>query len=257
VSTGSWKKEKSATGLSHGDRIVDRADDLRNVSTWQVPLDQIYNNAELRLDANRYDPQIASTLTALELFDFELLPMNRFAGLDLPGQFTRIWATDNRHGLPYVNATDLNNQSDLNSAARYLSEQSQVDIERLIIREGWLLMSCSGTIGRVFYVPKRLDGWVATHDLIRIIPNSDVPVGFLFAFLSSSFAQKQILVHTHGGQIDHITDSQLGTVLLPDLPKEKKFEIHKKSMSALSAREEAFLNLKESIIDLENTIRNE
>ena len=79
-------------------------------------------------------------------------------------------------------------------------------------------MTCSGTIGRVFYVPKRLDGWVATHDLIRIIPKGDSLAGYLYAWLSQPDAQTQILSHTHGGQIDHVTDKQVGTVLVPRLP---------------------------------------
>lgn len=81
-------------------------------------------------------------------------------------------ATDRKHGLPYLNATDLLSLMALGVPARqrYLSCETETDIDALVIREGMLLLTCSGTIGRVFYVPSRLDGWAATHDLIRIVP---------------------------------------------------------------------------------------
>lgn len=65
-----------------------------------------------------------------------------------------------------------------------MSRESETDVEALIIQEGWLLMTCSGTIGRVFYVPKRLDGWAATHDLIRIVPYDKNITGFLLSWLT-------------------------------------------------------------------------
>jgi hypothetical protein len=41
--------------------------------------------------------------------------------------------------------------------------------------------------------------------------------GFLRAYLTSQFAQIQILGHTHGGQIDHVTDDQVASCLVPVL----------------------------------------
>jgi len=47
-------------------------------------------------------------------------------------------------------------------------------------------------------------------------------------------AQIQILAHTHGGQIDHVTDKQVGSVRVPMLPKDTARELDK---SVLRARE--------------------
>lgn len=131
----------------------------------------------------------------------------------------------------------------LSGDARYLSRETETDIEELIIREGWLLMTCSGTIGRIFYVSKRFDGWVATHDLIRIVPKAGVPVGFLHAYLTSPAAQKQILGHTHGGQIDHVTHHQIGGILIPQFDKDEKLKIHTRTMRAIKLREKSIEEL--------------
>ena len=143
----------------------------------------------------------------------------------------------------------------LGEKTRYLSRETEVDIGELIIHEGWLGLSCSGTIGRIFYIPKRLDGWVATHDLIRVIPREEIPVGFLHSYLFSPLAQSQILGHTYGGQIDHVTDEQIGNILVPKLPTAKMNEIHEKTMRALRAREQAITSIAEVADDLQKILK--
>ncbi|MBN2570414.1 MAG: restriction endonuclease subunit S [Deltaproteobacteria bacterium] len=233
---------------------------IPEVETWAVTLQEIYDNAGLRLDASHYNRQTAIVVRELKDSKCLLKPLSELADLRLPGQFVRIWAEDKAYGFPYVNATDLMSLTGIgnfNGNPRYLSKETAVDIEQLFIHEGWLLMTCSGTIGRVFYVPKRLDGWVATHDLIRIIPNKETPVGFLHAYLSSSVAQKQITGHMHGGQIDHVTHRQIGEVLVPILPEDQMAALHNRTMSALEKREQAIGSLAEIADETQLVIKNE
>lgn len=231
--------------------------DRPSVITWDVPIQSIYDNSDRRLDASHYDLDTELALQNLRSCGYPLSPLAEMATITLPGQFVRIWAKDKAFGYPYVNATDIMSLMGMGvpgSDQRYLSRESDVDFEGLIIREGWLLVSCSGTIGRVFYVPKRLDGWAATHDIIRIIPNKGVPVGFIHAYLTSEVAQRQILGHTHGGQIDHITDVQIGTTLVPELPEATVREIHDKTLAALKMREKALSQLAEASESLKKVL---
>ena len=230
-----------------------------SVEVWAIPLQDIYKNDALRLDATHYDRETAEALAELKRAKCELKPLSDLADVLLPGQFVRIWAEDQTYGLPYVNASELMSLAatgNLGSKARFLSRETETDIDELIIREGWLLMSCSGTIGRLFYVSERLNGWAATHDLIRIIPKKGVHMGYLHAYLCSPVAQKQILGHTHGGQIDHVTHHQVGGVLVPMLPESKMLEIHQHVSKALDMREKAIATLNKVIVDLESSIEN-
>lgn len=228
------------------------------VETWAIPLQDIYDNSDIRLDASHYNRQTAIAIQELENSKSSLKPLSELANVRLPGQFVRIWAEDKAYGLPYVNATDLMSLTGIGNfsgAPRYLSKETAVNMQELVIYEGWLLMTCSGTIGRVFYVPKRLDGWVATHDLIRIIPGPDIQVGFLHAYLSSPVAQKQVSGYTHGGQIDHVTHHQIGGVLVPILSKDKEDELHKRTLRALEQRESAIAALSEIANDIQKLIK--
>lgn len=214
----------------------------RRIEAWSVSIADIFANNDVRLDATHFDPGAAEAVQKLKQIGLERKPLTEFASLALPGQFARIWATDEDHGVPYFNATDMLSLLGLGVPAggqRFLSYATNTNIDRLIVREGWLLMTCSGTIGRVFYVPKRLDGWAATHDLIRIIPNKSSMTGYLYAWLSAPMIQAQIFSHTHGGQIDHVTDEQVGSVLLPLLSSEEIKSINRKVMKALYSREKA------------------
>ena len=116
-------------------------------------------------------------------------------------------------------------------------------------------MTCSGTIGRIFYVTDRLDGWVATHDLIRVIPHNNVPVGFLYAYLSSPMAQRQIAGYTHGGQIDHVTHHQVGGILVPVVDELEMNDIHMRTLKALEQREQAILDICDACNDLQKLIK--
>jgi type I restriction enzyme S subunit len=227
------------------------------VEAWAIPLKDIYDNEDMRLDATHYDRQAALALAELKRCKCPLKPLSNFAEIRLPGLFARIWAKSIEYGVPYVNATDLMSLTALGVVedTRYLSRETDVEIDNLIIHEGWLALTCSGTIGRVFYIPARLDGWVATHDLIRIIPQNKNTTGFLHSYLSSPLAQSQILGYTYGGQIDHVTDVQIGNILVPVLPPAKLEEIHEKTMRALRAREQAIQSIAEVAEDLKKFLK--
>lgn len=232
--------------------------DKATVEAWAVPLSDLHKNKDMRLDASHYDQLTAAALKELDSCNCATKSLAEIATVKLPGQFVRIWAKDKEHGVQYVNATDLMSLTGLGALSgepRYLSRQSEVNFDELIIREGWLLLTCSGTIGRVFYVSNLMDGWVATHDLIRIIPSAEVPVGFLHAYLSSPVAQKQILGHTHGGQIDHVTHHQVGLIRVPLIQKKKMQHIHELTMQALNHRTQAIATLNAISDEMQQLIK--
>lgn len=241
------------------DEIVEETE-RPTIKAWDTSLDEIFDNTEFRLDATHYDPQVAEIRTQLASSGYDVVPLADLANVSLRNQFTRIWARDEKHGYKYLNATDLLSLMALGvpgNSTRYLSHVTETNIDALIINEGWLLMTCSGTIGRVFYVPERLDGWVATHDLIRIVPHDEKMTGFLMAWLNSKAAQAQIMSHTHGGQIDHVTDAQVGRVLVPILPDSVIARIHTDTINALKQREAALESLMRVWQETDNVFRSE
>ena len=210
---------------------------------WSLSIDRVFAQDRLRFDASFFDPVVDAHVESLEGYRTDRL--SELAKLILPGRFERVWAVDEEQGRPYLNATDLLTLFSLGvpSQVRYLSPESDTNFDALRIREGWLLMTCSGTIGRVYHVPARLDGWAATHDLIRIIPNSPDTTGCLYAWCMTEVAQAQILSHTHGGQVNHVTDQQVGELLVPRLHGRTAKKLNERVMAALADRERALNKL--------------
>ncbi len=212
--------------------VADNTDLIRQLTTpmgWGVSVGEIAVQSGKRLDAGHYDQIVMENDNRLRSLGVDLQPLSDLADVHLPSMFTRIWAKDSRHGVPYLNATDLMSYFALGVPAqeRYLSYASEVKMDPLIVKKGMILVTCSGTIGRVFDVPDALDGWAGTHDIVRITPHNPAMNGFIRVYLASELAQIQILSHTHGGQIDHVTDAQVASCLVPDLDEKLMLEISK------------------------------
>ena len=205
-------------------------------AAWSVSVEEIFSDDGLRLDAGHFDPD-----TALDL-DCETAPLSDWAEVRFirdRGQkvFTTEQVSETR---PYLNATDF--QALLSFAKgpeRFISMVSDLDFDAFLIRAGWLLVTRSGTLGRVFYVTERFDGWFASDDLIRVIPNRPETAGYLYAWLSTPLAQKQILREGYGGQIDHIDDTHLRTVPVPCLSDDAVGRIASKVTQGMKRRDAA------------------
>jgi len=213
---------------------------VQKPESWDIPFERIWSNGDLRLDVTHFNPKMDICLKRLHDSPYPCKPLRELADLSLPNRFERIWASGPRHGLPYLNATELMSlfSRGIPAKERWLSRASRVNMDSLIICQDWLLLTCSGTIGRVFHVPERLSGWVATHDLVRIKAKRNMS-GYLYAWMMTEEAQVQILGHTHGGQIEHVTGEQVGSMLVPILPEDKRRSLNNSVLSALEAREQA------------------
>jgi Type I restriction modification DNA specificity domain len=242
--------------------LVDHGDLIRSLTLprgWGVSVDAISKQDQFRLDAEHYEPSIVDNDARLRSLGVNLAPLSDFADVQLPSMFTRIWAHDEQHGVPYLNATDLMSYFALGIPAqvRYLSYASDVKMDPLIVRKGMILLSCSGTIGRVFDVPDELDGWAGTHDLVRIIPHDAKMKGFLRAYLTSEFAQIQILSHTHGGQIDHVTGEQVASCLIPELSANAIKEISQFADKSDRMRSDGLRIMRDALDKLSKVLANE
>ncbi|MEQ3678955.1 hypothetical protein [Pseudophaeobacter sp.] len=241
--------------------MPDHADLISKLTTpsgWGVSVSDIATQSGKRMDAEHYDPAVMENTAQLSALGVPLAPLADFADVSLPSMFTRIWAQDSKYGIPYLNATDLMSYFALGVPAqeRYLSRASNVKMAPLIVKKEMILVTCSGTIGRVFDVPPDLDGWAGTHDIVRITPHKPELKGFLRAYLASSFAQIQILSHTHGGQIDHVTGDQVASCMVPRLDYDAMLKISKSAAKADKMRSNGVKQMNNVLFDLSGIIND-
>lgn len=117
--------------------------------------------------------------------------------------------------------TQLNcdNVKYLDSAKATLQVKKQLDA--LTIYRGYILVSDSGTLGRVTYALSQHDGHVATNNLIRIVVD-DIPLrGYLYEFLQSELGQSLMLKNAYGTNQEHLEPDIIADIPIP-VPKDRK-----------------------------------
>lgn len=121
----------------------------------------------------------------------------------------------------------------------YISHLTQVNIDSLRVRKGQILMTCSGTIGKVSLVSNTLDNCIFSHDLLRINCNNDLDIGYIYTYLKSRVGNKILLTNSYGAVITHIEPEHLASVPIPNAPEEIKKKINDLIMHSYELRDES------------------
>ena len=120
--------------------------------------------------------------------------------------------------------------------------------EELTLLENMILVTRSGTIGKINLVPKHWQGWAGSDHLLRAIPASAEWAGYLYAWLSSEWALPLIRRQTYGAVVFEIDQYQLAEVpvpLLADLAL--MHEINTLVLRANELRYTAFIKEQEAL----------
>ena len=159
--------------------------------------------------------------------------------------FSRFFVSKPDHGMPYLSASDTM-LADLDTG-RYLSKKQASSLSYLMLKKDWILVTCSGTLGNLTYTNRNFENHIATHDLIRIIPNSNkVNRGTLYAFLSSKFGYYQITQSQFGGVVKHINAEQTKGIVVPVFPDIFQQEVDKLIQESAVLREQATILVKDA-----------
>ena len=159
--------------------------------------------------------------------------------------FSRNFVADANHGVPYISASDTV-LSDINTG-KFISNKQASQLDYLFLKKGWILITCSGTLGNVTYTTADFEHHIGTHDLIRVVPSNRIILsGVVYAFLSSKYGFYQLTQSRFGGVVKHINDSQVGSVKIPVFPESFQRTIHALIQEASTLREEALASLSEA-----------
>lgn len=152
--------------------------------------------------------------------------------------FSRIFVKDAEHGIPYLAASDtvLANLD----IGRYLSKKQASILSYLMLKKDWIVVTCSGTIGNVTYTNSSFENHIATHDLIRIVPNDEkILRGYLYAFLASEYGYNQLTQSQFGGVVKHINAEHVRNIKVPCFAEFFQEEVNDLVQEAARLREKA------------------
>lgn len=88
-------------------------------------------------------------------------------------------------------------------------------IHAIRVRCGDIVITRSGTIGRVAYIPRRLDGAIVSDDLIRVrVPDERLRL-YVYTFLQSEVGLSQMLRNEYGSVQQHLEPAHVADLLIP------------------------------------------
>lgn len=120
-------------------------------------------------------------------------------------------------------------------------------IAKLILERGMLLITDSGTVGRVVYATSYHDRAVGTNNLIRVVTQDEALRGYLYQFLSSKLGQDQLKANIYGAIVDHIEPEDVKNVLVSvPIDRGKLEQIGLPVIRSIELQEQAQMELDKS-----------
>ncbi|MEQ5390961.1 restriction endonuclease subunit S [Proteus terrae] len=213
------------------------------------------NSSDLngRLEANYHHPTAQKIIQHLNIHAMHMTKLadkNIVNSIILPSRFKRYYV-EPEFGVPFIGGKEILELDP--RGEKYLSFKQHNDLisTQLALKNNYILITCSGTIGKVTLVPEHWEGWAASQHLLRVIPASSKWAGYLYTWLSSEWALPLIRRHTYGAVVFEIDQHQLSQVEVPLVDENVMMKINELALSANELRTRAF-NAEQAALDILN-----
>ena len=203
-----------------------------------------------RLDGSHYDPVVKAIETHIAKKGKEIVQVvdSRISkSVTLPGRFKRVYVEEGS-GIVFFTGKHVSELDPSDKKYLSFSQHTERIENELVIREGMILITSSGTLANTVLVPKHWDGWAMTHDIIRVVPANQEISGYLYAWLSSDYARELIHRFAYGAVVRHLEKEHISQVSVPLLSDENVHrEINDTVLEANRKRTEAY-NLEQEAL---------
>ena len=218
---------------------VTRYQDAASVDTFSVKL----SNLQGRIDASYHVPIVNAIVKHIQKYAAEVTTVgdSRISKkIILPGRFKRIYVDEN-HGRIFIGGKQLGELDPSNKKYLSITHHEKRIKEQLELHENMILITCSGTIGKVALVPRHWEKWTANQHIIRVVPTSSEIAGYLSVFLASDYGYPLITRYTYGSVVDEIDDTQVAGIPVPLLKnKVSQTKINDLALQANEKRYQAY-----------------
>lgn len=192
-----------------------------------------------RMDAPFHSKDAASVRDFLRRGDF--LQVGEYCSeIFLPGIFKRIHSDGPENSAPYYIGGALFWSEPEPKA--YLSRKTSL-FQQVELRSGMVLVQAfgqeGGLTGKPVWVGRNLSGATTTHMLVRLICERLEDSAYLYGFLSSQAAYRQIRVLPYGGSIPHFDAHGISDVVVPIFESGLRSRISNAVLRACDLRDEA------------------
>lgn len=214
-------------------------------SCFVVNSKQIMKDTSRRIDAWYWDPNKNNLAKELEeSVGTDVTEIVRLGdlvvkhGIFYPGRHKRNYVDAGPDSVPFYSGTQILQirPFDLQYQPREYKPAAKHFVEK-----DWILITRSGSTGRVVMVTDSIAGTMVSEHVIRVICDENlIDPYYVYAYLSTNNIGKILLEKgIYASVVDHITPDFVATIPIPRLHPEKEKEIADKVRAAEAKRDEA------------------
>lgn len=107
----------------------------------------------------------------------------------------------------------------------FIDEDKYSKLKRFTLNSGDIIMSCSGTMGKIAIVPDNIKAGVINQALLKLTPSDEIDLNFLKYWLESESFQFVLNGNTHGAAIKNVASVSVLKEIetpLPPLDEQKR-----------------------------------
>jgi len=220
---------------------------------YSVNLSQL----EGRLDASYHVPVVDAILERMkkEAAEITTIGDSRISKrIILPGRFARVYVQEGQ-GTVFFGGKQINELDPSNKKYLSLKHHGKRIRKELTLEENMILITRSGTIGKVALVPAHWENWVANEHIIRVEPVRINIAGYLYVFLATEYGRELITRFTYGAVVDEIDDRHVAQIPIPLLKDQKiQTEINLLALEANAKRTKAYHTEQEAVRIINNEV---
>lgn len=210
-----------------------------DIQTFVVNLDLMND----RFEGSYHIPIISKIIDYLLDSGAQILPLGSnelTSRIIMAGRFKRNYVEDTE-GVVFLGGKQIYELDPTGKKYLSIKQHDKRIASELFIKENMIVITCSGTIGKVNIVPKHWEKWTMSQHVLRAVPKDKTIAGYLYIWLNSDFGRELIVRQTYGSVVDEIHDNHLSQVPIPILKDEQKIkEINDLALKANELRSEAY-----------------
>lgn len=218
---------------------IDKYDNTTPIINFSVKLSEMSG----RVDASYHVPLVKAIINHIKQHAAEVTTIGdkRISkAIILPGRFKRVYV-EKGQGRVFFGGKQLYELDPSNKKYLSLAHHGERIKKELEILENTILITRSGTIGKVMIAPRHWEHWIANEHIIRVVPATEDIAGYLSIFLSTEYGNNLITRYTYGSVVDEIDATHVSQIAVPILKNViMQKEINSLALEANTKRYEAY-----------------
>lgn len=207
---------------------------------------------KLRFEAEHYLNDNSFLCLALERNKDNCDTLENLATVFNPPVFKRQFCKPTSKSVQYFQSSDVQNAEEFSPVHIF---KGQAESLNLLVNKGDVLVTGFGTIGNTRLVSKHQDGVCYANNVCRIRTNSNIPNGFIYAFMTSKYGYAQLNNNASGSVVRYIEAPGIKRTLVPRVPESFQKEVDDLIQASARLREEATEALEEAHTLIEDKFR--